>query len=98
MCGAVVQVPDGVVPVRLRRDLRVSAHVSDSCGSYCAATGCRPLLCAGDVRLNWRSGSKPSAEVKAGDVISCAGKGRVEVKELVLTKKGKYSLKLVRFV
>lgn len=31
-------------------------------------------LCkAGDVRLNWRSGGKPSTEVKAGDVISCAG-------------------------
>ena len=34
------------------------------------------LLSTGDVRVNWRSGCKPSSEVKAGDVISAAGKVR----------------------
>lgn len=33
------------------------------------------LIKGGDVRLNWRPVSKPSTDVKAGDVVSCAGKG-----------------------
>jgi RNA-binding protein YlmH len=48
--------------------------------------------------VNWRSGAKPSSEVKAGDLISCSGKGRVEVVEASLTKKGKYSVRMVRYV
>lgn len=38
-----------------------------------------PCHAAGDVRVNWRSGPKASAEVKAGDLISVSGKGRVQV-------------------
>ena len=53
---------------------------------------------AGDVRVNWRGAGKASAEVKAGDMISVAGKGRVEVKEAALTKKGKYSVQMVRYL
>ena len=57
-----------------------------------------PRHTSGDVRVNWRAGAKPSADVKAGDVISCAGKGRVEVREASLTKKGKWAVQLVRYV
>ena len=53
---------------------------------------------SGDVRVNWRAGAKPSVDVKAGDVISCAGKGRVEVREAALTKKGKWAVQLVRYL
>lgn len=53
---------------------------------------------AGDVRVNWRAGAKPSAEVRAGDMISCAGKGRLEVKAATLTKKGKWSVQMVRYL
>ena len=48
--------------------------------------------------MNWRAGAKPSVDVKAGDVISCAGKGRVEVREAALTKKGKWAVQLVRYL
>ena len=37
-------------------------------------------------RVNWKE-SKASSMVKAGDVISCAGKGRCVVKAVELTKK-----------
>lgn len=57
-----------------------------------------PTCFAGDVRVNWRSGAKPSVEVKAGDMISCAGKGRLEVKAATLTKKGKWSVQMVRYL
>ncbi|PRW45323.1 photosystem II S4 domain [Chlorella sorokiniana] len=56
------------------------------------------MIKAGDVRVNWRSGCKPSSEVKAGDVISVAGKGRLEVRGASMTKKGKYSVQMARFL
>lgn len=63
----------------------------------CDAGG-RVCVAAGDVRVNWRSGAKPSSEVKAGDVISVAGKGRLEVKAASMTKKGKHSVQMVRYL
>ncbi|PNH04282.1 putative RNA-binding protein ylmH [Tetrabaena socialis] len=56
------------------------------------------LIKAGDVRLNWRPAAKTSAEVKAGDVISCTGKGRLEVKAVDVTKKERFYVTLLRFV
>ncbi len=56
------------------------------------------LIKSGDVRLNWRPASKASVEVKAGDVISVAGKGRLEVREVGSTKKDKYVVDMVRYV
>jgi photosystem II S4 domain protein len=56
------------------------------------------LIKAGDVRVNWKAGGKPAAEVAAGDVISVAGKGRLEVRGAVLTKKGKWAVDMVRYV
>jgi RNA-binding protein YlmH len=56
------------------------------------------MIKGGDVRLNWKSGAKTSVDVAQGDVISCSGKGRVEVKNITLTKKGKYSVEMVRYV
>lgn len=56
------------------------------------------LIKGGDVRLNWRPVSKPSTEVKAGDVVSCAGKGRLEVLEVSQNKKGKYVVNMERLV
>ena len=48
-------------------------------------------------RVNWKP-AKSSSSVQSGDVISCAGKGRVEVGEVVLTKKGRYSVELMRYL
>ena len=56
------------------------------------------LVKGGDVRVNWRAAPKPSADVAAGDVISVAGKGRLEIKEVGTTAKGKFSVKMVRYV
>lgn len=56
------------------------------------------LIKGGDVRVNWKSGTKPSVDVAAGDVISCAGKGRIEVKGITQTKKGKWAVEMVRYV
>ena len=67
-----------------------SRHIPATC--FLAATA------AGDVRVNWRGASKASAEVKAGDMISVAGKGRLQVKQAAMTKKGKFSVQMVRYL
>mmetsp|Transcript_23122 Transcript_23122/g.59237 ORF Transcript_23122/g.59237 Transcript_23122/m.59237 type:complete len:162 (+) Transcript_23122:717-1202(+) len=56
------------------------------------------LIKSGAVRVNWKTGCKSKDEVKEGDIISCSGKGRVEVKAVSVTKKGKYGVELVRYV
>lgn len=48
-------------------------------------------------RVNWRP-AKASAVLKPGDVVSCAGKGRLEVGEVSETKKGKHAVELARRV
>jgi RNA-binding protein YlmH len=56
------------------------------------------LIKSGDVRLNWREVKKPSVEVKEGDVVSCAGKGRVTIKSVAENKKGKFVVKYERLL
>lgn len=56
------------------------------------------LITAGNVRLNWDDETKPSALVKDGDIVSCSGKGRIEIKVTGKTKKGRYSLNIIRFL
>lgn len=49
-----------------------------------------PAIRAGQVKLNWQSAKNASAVVKAGDVISLAGRGRIEVAEVMgESKKGR---------
>jgi RNA-binding protein YlmH len=52
----------------------------------------------GDVRVNWFPCTKISVDVKEGDLIACAGKGRVEVGEVSQTKKGRFDVKLKRIL
>lgn len=56
------------------------------------------LVSSGDVKVNWRVVSKPSATVHAGDVISCTGKGRVEVRAVTETAKGRYAVEMLRLM
>ncbi len=44
-------------------------------------------------RVNWQP-AKASATMKTGDVISCAGKGRLLIGEVSETKKGKFAVEL----
>ena len=52
---------------------------------------------SGDVRVNWELAMKPTLPVKEGDVISCAGKGRIEVNSVAVTKKQRYAVEMMRF-
>ena len=48
--------------------------------------------------MNWRTVARTSQELKEGDVISVSGKGRLEVRSIVMTKKEKYSVTTVRYM
>jgi len=54
-------------------------------------------ISAGDVRINWKDITQASYNVKAGDLISVRGKGRLEVGEVSVTKKQRYRINLVRY-
>lgn len=56
------------------------------------------LIKAGDVRVNWRAATKTSLELKEGDVISCAGRGRVELRSVAPTKKERWAVTMMRYV
>jgi photosystem II S4 domain protein len=56
------------------------------------------MISAGDVRVNWKETTSTSYTVKPGDLIAIRGKGRVEVGEVMVTKKDRYRVQLTRFV
>lgn len=51
----------------------------------------------GNVRVNWKEVKQSSYQVKSGDLIAVSGKGRVEVGEIVITKKERYRVQMIRF-
>ncbi|MCS6812284.1 MAG: photosystem II S4 domain protein [Cyanobacteria bacterium] len=56
------------------------------------------LITAGDVRVNWKDVTEAKYQIKPGDLIAIRGKGRVEVGEIMLTKKERYRIEMVRYV
>ncbi len=55
------------------------------------------LISTGDVRVNWKDISQSSHSLKAGDLITIRGKGRLELGEVNITKKERYRIQLKRF-
>jgi RNA-binding protein YlmH len=56
------------------------------------------LISAGDVRVNWKEITQSSQALKTGDLVSIRGKGRLEIGEIVVTKKERYRIQLTRLV
>jgi photosystem II S4 domain protein len=56
------------------------------------------LINGGDVRVNWKEISQSSHQLKTGDLVAIRGKGRLEVGEVMVTKKERYRVNLTRFV
>lgn len=55
------------------------------------------MISGGDVRVNWKDVTQASYNVKAGDLISVRGKGRLEIGDVSVTKKQRYRIDLVRY-
>lgn len=54
-------------------------------------------ISSGDVRVNWKEVTQSSHTVQPGDLIAFQGKGRLEVGEVNVTKKGRYRVQLARY-
>lgn len=76
----------------LRLDAVISAGFGDS------RTKMAREIAAEKVRLNWLVNTDGAAEVKAGDVVSVRGRGRLEISEIRgSTKKGRIALVIKRY-
>lgn len=80
------------VEASLRLDAVASAGLGMSRSKMAEA------IAAGNVKVNWKTITQSSYNIKAGDLISLRGKGRVEVGEVVVTKKERYRIQLTRFI
>jgi len=56
------------------------------------------LITSGDVRVNWKEITQASHSLKAGDLVAIRGKGRLEIGEVMVTKKDRYRVQLTRLV
>ncbi|HLO52250.1 MAG TPA: photosystem II S4 domain protein [Kamptonema sp.] len=56
------------------------------------------LIEAGDVRVNWKDISQSSHIIKSGDLVAIRGKGRLEIGEVMVTKKDRYRIQLTRYI
>ncbi len=56
------------------------------------------MIGAGDVRVNWKEVNSASYNVQSGDLIAIRSKGRVEVGDVMITKKQRFRVNLTRFV
>jgi RNA-binding protein YlmH len=50
------------------------------------------------VRVNWKDITQASYNVKSGDLIAVTGKGRLEIGEVMITKKERYRVQLTRYL
>lgn len=69
-----------------------------SAGLRMPRSKCAAAIAAGDVKVNWREVTKASKDVKQGDIISCRGKGRLEIGSVSMNSKGRYSVEMTRYV
>jgi RNA-binding protein YlmH len=76
--------------------LRVDALAS--AGFRMSRSKLADMISGGDVRVNWKEVTKNGLCLKTGDVVSVSGKGRIEVGEITMTKKGRYAVELTRFL
>ncbi|MBE9028692.1 photosystem II S4 domain protein [filamentous cyanobacterium LEGE 11480] len=56
------------------------------------------MIGSGDVRVNWKETKSASSVVKTGDLVAIRGKGRLEIGEVMITKKQRYRVNLTRLV
>lgn len=55
-------------------------------------------ITGGDVRVNWKDITQTSYNIKSGDLITFRGKGRLEIGEIMVTKKERYRVQLTRYL
>lgn len=80
------------VEASLRLDAIASAGFGLSRSKMADAVG------QGNVQVNWKPITQASYNLKAGDLVTYRGKGRLEIGEIAVTKKERYRIQLTRFL
>lgn len=80
------------VEASLRLDAIASAGFGLSRGKMVDAVN------QGNVMVNWKPVTQASYAIKAGDLITFRGKGRLEIGEIAVTKKERYRIQLTRYL
>jgi photosystem II S4 domain protein len=50
----------------------------------------------GEVKVNWKTVTQPSATIGSTDLITMRGRGRLQIEEVAETKKGRYRVQMTR--
>eukprot|EP00903_Cladosiphon_okamuranus_P019122 g17594.t1 len=78
------------VEASLRLDSVASAGMGMSRSKMSAA------IKSGLVLVNWKAVTSGTTDVREGDVVTVRGKGRVEIEDITVTKKGRYKINMCR--
>ncbi|CBJ28441.1 RNA-binding S4 [Ectocarpus siliculosus] len=78
------------VEASLRLDSVASAGMGMSRSKMSAA------IKSGLVLVNWKAASSGTTNVREGDIVTVRGKGRVEIGDITVTKKGRYKINMCR--
>lgn len=58
----------------------------------------KEMIEGGEVMVNWKETKSAAYTVKAGDLVTVRGKGRLEITEVQTTAKERYRVKMTKFV
>lgn len=78
------------VEASLRLDSVASAGMGMSRSKMSAA------IKSGVVLVNWKAATSGTTDVREGDTVTVRGKGRVEIEDITVTKKGRYKINMRR--
>ncbi|KAL3699008.1 hypothetical protein R1sor_017030 [Riccia sorocarpa] len=91
-----VVIPRKDVMKTVEASLRVDAIAS--AGFKMSRSKLQDTLSGGSLFVNWREVNKGGMTLKTGDVVSLRGKGRIEIGEINVTKKGRYAVEILRYL
>ncbi|BBN17808.1 hypothetical protein MPTK1_7g17000 [Marchantia polymorpha subsp. ruderalis] len=91
-----VIIPKKDVMKTVEASLRVDAIAS--AGFKMSRSKLQDTISGGALFINWKEVNKGGATLKTGDVVSLRGKGRIEIGEINVTKKGRYAVEIMRYL
>ncbi|KAL2614083.1 hypothetical protein R1flu_025775 [Riccia fluitans] len=91
-----VIIPRKDIMKTVEASLRVDAIAS--AGFRMSRSKLQDSISGGSLFINWKEVNKGGATLKSGDVVSLRGKGRIEIGEISVTKKGRYAVEILRYL
>jgi photosystem II S4 domain protein len=101
----VVEIPSDQLKVRPPRtkpitsveaSLRLDAVAS--AGFSMSRSKMADLISGGDVQVNWKGVTQTSSTLQMGDLVTVRGRGRLQIEDVMETKKGRYRVQMTRYL